>query len=75
MRVEDYSTCPVCLLAHLASNERYQRLQHGKCSKIKKPFSLKLPSSKVRGVIAKLTATKSGIEREIPSLHILQRRV
>ena len=33
------------------SNERYQWLQHGKCSETKEPFSLKLLSLKVRSVI------------------------
>ena len=57
---EEYSICPVCLcvplfslfcLLALLQCRHPTRLQRGKCSKIKKPFSLKLLSSTVRNVI------------------------
>ena len=63
---EEYSICPVCLCVSLFSLfcllallqcRHPTRLQRGKCSKIKKPFSLKLLTSTVRNVI-KLTVTK-----------------
>ena len=47
----------------LEPNERYQRLQRKKFSKIKKAFSLKLLSSKVRSVLnlPRVRATESAI--------------
>ena len=50
-----FSICPFSLFCFLVllgiQREVYQRLQHEKCSKTKKPFSQKLLSSKVRSVI------------------------